>query len=70
MKIIVDSMPEKRYDCPYYKDESTIDYSKSHCKYSNKTCSCSDSDNPNYNCDYFIGLEKAMFDIRQSYIEY
>lgn len=53
MKIIVDKMPRTKTDCPYCKDESTMDYDKYTCKWlnSNYECLCVEE------CPYFTELK-------------
>ena len=77
MKIVVTDMPNNIYDCPYFVDNSRIDYTDFCCTYSKCAkgniggkCNCTLEDNPKYKCKYFIDLSYAISNINQSFIEH
>lgn len=43
MKILVDRMPDKPYECPYCKDESNMDFDKYICKWNGSNRKCYDT---------------------------
>ena len=60
MRILVDEMPKEPKDCPYCKDESTMDFDKYTCTYRKEhQCYCTDGD-MGY-CPYFVTF-KIIFD--------
>ena len=77
MKIVVDKMPDKMRDCPYFRDNSTMDFGIYECTYSHASCTChnadgdgnEENDNPKYSCEYFVGLEQATSNLNQSWVE-
>lgn len=75
MKIVVTDMPNNIYDCPYFVDNSCMDYTDFGCTYNkcargNSKCNCTLEDNPKYKCKYFIDLSYAISSINQSFVEH